>query len=282
MLSTGTHTLEMEEPETCAQELQELALALESEVAPAAALELSSALGTARRWPDFSPPQRAAAITHVARLGWALVMKARKEKGDTTGLSVVSPNLMDAAATSGAPKVDTTTSAVKTCKRDGDAWGAAKARGDWALAQLAAKGRGDQLGQGGRLNDKAVNKPAAPVFVGKGWREPPTGTGQPAVANASRLGGEHAWGVAKGGDAGERQHAAKGHGDQQEQGSRLAGKAAAPPARRPSLSLLERGGGGRRLALAGRRLPTRCVLVHELAGRGDWRLGGRRRPCQMG
>ena len=69
MLSTGTHTLEMEEPETCAQELQELALALESEVAPAAALELSSALGTARRWPDFSPPQRAAVITHVAKLG---------------------------------------------------------------------------------------------------------------------------------------------------------------------------------------------------------------------
>ena len=57
---------------------------------------------------------------------------------------------------------------------------------------------------------------------------------------------------------------------------------ARPPARRPSLSLLERGGGGRRLALAGRRLLTRCVLVHELAGRGDRRLGGWRRPCQMG
>ena len=100
--------------------------------------------------------------------------------------------------------MDTTTSAVKTCKRDGDARGAAKARGDWALAQLAAKGRGDQLGQGGRLDGKAVNKPAAPVFVGKGRREPLTGTGQPAVANASRLGGEHAMGVTKGCDAADR------------------------------------------------------------------------------
>jgi hypothetical protein len=44
------------------------------------------------------------------------------------------------------------------------------------------------------------------------------------------------------------------------------------------LSLLEGCGGGRRLALAGRRLLTRCVPVHELAGRGDLRLGGRRRP----
>jgi hypothetical protein len=68
------------------------------------ALELSRALGTLRRSPDFSPPQQAAAITHVTRLGWALVMKARKEKGGANA----SPNLKDAAATSGAPKVDTT------------------------------------------------------------------------------------------------------------------------------------------------------------------------------
>jgi hypothetical protein len=122
MLRTGPHTLFERGPETCAQEsLQELALALETEVAPALgarwlALEIS---------PDFSPPQRAAAITHVTRLGWALVMKARKEKGGANA----SPNLKDAAATSGAPKVDTTTSDVNTCKRDGDARGAAKARG---------------------------------------------------------------------------------------------------------------------------------------------------------
>jgi hypothetical protein len=54
------------------------------------------------------------------------------------------------------------------------------------------------------------------------------------------------------------------------------------PASDSPLSLLEGGGGGRRLALASRRLLTRCVLVHELAGQEDWRLGGRRRPCRMG
>ena len=53
------------------------------------------------------------------------------------------------------------------------------------------------------------------------------------------------------------------------------------PASESSLSLLEGGGGGRRLALTGRRLGTRCGPVHELAGRGGRRLGGRRR-CQMG
>ena len=53
------------------------------------------------------------------------------------------------------------------------------------------------------------------------------------------------------------------------------------PARESSLLLLEEGGGGRRLALAGRRPGTRSVLVNELVGRGDWPLGGRRRPCQL-
>ena len=53
------------------------------------------------------------------------------------------------------------------------------------------------------------------------------------------------------------------------------------PARESSLSLLEGGGGGRRLALAGRRPRTRCVLVNKLVGWGDWPLGGRRRPCQL-
>ena len=36
------------------------------------------------------------------------------------------------------------------------------------------------------------------------------------------------------------------------------------PARESPLSMLEGGGGGCRLALAGRRLVTRCVPVHEL------------------
>ena len=45
------------------------------------------------------------------------------------------------------------------------------------------------------------------------------------------------------------------------------------PGRDLSLSLVG-GGGGRWLALAGRRMATRCVLVLELAGWGGWRLGG--------
>jgi hypothetical protein len=64
-----------------------LALALESELAPAAALQLSRALKIVRHSSKFSPPQRAAAKMHVARLGWALVMEARKEKGGTTASS---------------------------------------------------------------------------------------------------------------------------------------------------------------------------------------------------
>jgi hypothetical protein len=47
-----------------------------------------------------------------------------------------------------------------------------------------------------------------------------------------------------------------------------------------SRSLLEAGGGGRRLALVGRRA-TASSPVHELVGRGDRLLGGRCRPRQM-
>ena len=53
------------------------------------------------------------------------------------------------------------------------------------------------------------------------------------------------------------------------------------PASDSPQSLMEGGGGGRRLALAGQRLLTRRVPVHELAGRRDWLLGGRCRPRQM-
>jgi hypothetical protein len=49
---------------------------------------------------------------------------------------------------------------------------------------------------------------------------------------------------------------------------------ASPPARDLSLSLLVGFGGGRRLALAGRRPAIRCVLVLERAGWGDRLLGG--------
>ena len=66
-----------------------LALALESELAPTAALQLSRALEIIRRSPNFSPPQRAAAKMQVARLGWAFVTEARKAKGG----AVISPNL---------------------------------------------------------------------------------------------------------------------------------------------------------------------------------------------
>ena len=49
------------------------------------------------------------------------------------------------------------------------------------------------------------------------------------------------------------------------------------PVRESSLPLLARGDGGRRLALAGRRLATRCVLVDEQAGReGCMLYSGRR------
>ena len=64
-----------------------LALALESELAPTAALQLSRALEIFRRSSKFSPPQRVAAKMHVARLGWALVTEARKEKGGTIASS---------------------------------------------------------------------------------------------------------------------------------------------------------------------------------------------------
>jgi hypothetical protein len=52
-------------------------------------------------------------------------------------------------------------------------------------------------------------------------------------------------------------------------------------ARKTSSSLLARGGGGRRLALAGRRLATRCVVVDAHGSRGGCMLGGRRWPRQL-
>ena len=52
-------------------------------------------------------------------------------------------------------------------------------------------------------------------------------------------------------------------------------------ARKTSSSLLAGGGEGRRLALAGRRLATRCVLVDAHGGRRGCMLGGRRWPRQL-
>ena len=79
-----------------------LALALESKVDPTAALELSRALEMIWRLPHFSSPQRAEAKMLLARHGWASVTVARKAKGGNPA----SPNLKDAVATSGRPKVE--------------------------------------------------------------------------------------------------------------------------------------------------------------------------------
>jgi hypothetical protein len=73
-----------------------------------------------------------------------------------------------------------------------------------AEASLPPKGRGDQLGQRGRLDSKAVSKPAASVFVGRGWRGPSTGAGLSAVANTLCPGGENTLEAAKRGNTSER------------------------------------------------------------------------------
>ena len=86
--------------------LEELAFALETKVAPEAALEMAMELEMIRELP---PSQRAAAKFRMGEHFFAFVTAARKEKGG----NLAAPNLKDAAATSGAPKVDTTTSAVE-------------------------------------------------------------------------------------------------------------------------------------------------------------------------
>ena len=70
----------------------------------------------------------------MTRLGWALVMEARKVKGGTTA----SPNLKDAIAIYRALKVETATFVMEARKRDEDARGAAKG-GDTGGRQLATK-----------------------------------------------------------------------------------------------------------------------------------------------
>ena len=153
-----------------------LALALESELAPTAALQLSRALEIVQRSSKFSPPQRVAAKMHVARLGWAFVTEARKENGGTTASS----NLRDAMkavqgciafATSGAPKAKTASSVVEACKRDEDARGAAKG-GDAGGRQLAAKSRGDQQGQGDKLAGTDAGTRVVSVVAGGRRRGP--------------------------------------------------------------------------------------------------------------
>ena len=169
-----------------------LALALESELAPTAALQLSRAMEIVHRSSKFSPPQRVAAKMHVARLGWAFVTEARKENGGTTASS----NLRDAMkavqgciafATSGAPKAHTSSSVVEACKRDEDARGAAKG-GDAGGRQLAAKSRGDQQGQGDKLAGTDAGTRVVSVVAGRRRRGPPASAGRPAARNPQRPG----------------------------------------------------------------------------------------------
>jgi hypothetical protein len=175
-----------------------LALALESEVAPVVARSLSQALEIFRRSLKFSPPQRAAAKMHVTRLGWALVTEARKEQGGATDAS---PNLRDAEkavcgciafATSGAPKVETATSAVEACQRDEDARGAAKG-GEVGARRLAAKGRRVHHRQGDKRAGKVAGTRIASVFAGGGWLGPPAGAGRPVARNSLRSGAQAGW-----------------------------------------------------------------------------------------
>ena len=182
-----------------------LALALESELAPTAALQLSRAMEIVHRSSKFSPPQRVAAKMHVARLGWAFVTEARKENGGTTASS----NLRDAMkavqgciafATSGAPKVETATSVVDARQRDEDARRAATG-GDAGRCQLAAQGRGGQRGQGDKLAGTDAGTRVDCVFDGRGRRGPSAGADRPATKNplrsgdrAGRLGRLATWG----------------------------------------------------------------------------------------
>ena len=160
-------------------------------MAPAAALELSRAQDMIRRSPTFSPPQRVEAKMLVARHCWALVMAARKEKGGFHPRFIVK----DAVATSQAPKVETVfvTSAVDIGKRDEEARRAAQGGGAGGR-QLAAKGHGDQLGQGDKLTGKATEmrlvSRLVSVFGGGGLS---AGAGRPAAGNPLRLGARADW-----------------------------------------------------------------------------------------
>ena len=175
--------------------LEELAVALETEVAPEAALEMAMELEMIRELP---PSQRAAAKFRMGEHFFAFVTAARKEKGG----NLAAPNLKDAAATSGAPKVDTATSAVETRQRDEDARGAAKG-GDAGGRQLAAKGRGVHHRQGDKLAGADAGKRVVSVVAGGGRRGPSAGADRPAAGNplrpgarAGRSGGPAAWGPA--------------------------------------------------------------------------------------
>ena len=74
----------MDEPITCAGELKELALALELEVEPLAALQLEQALEMIRNSftaGDFGASSRAEAVRGVADQCWGFITTARGQEG---------------------------------------------------------------------------------------------------------------------------------------------------------------------------------------------------------
>jgi hypothetical protein len=123
-----------------------------------------------------------------------------------------------------------------------------------AMALTAAARQAKQLGNPSCLVSKAATATSSST----------TGTA-PSAAIVRRYG--DARGAARGGGGGTMQaqpglapKAAETNVD------KATSWLASPPARDLSLSLLVGGCEGHRLALAGRRLATRCVLVLELAG----------------
>jgi hypothetical protein len=103
----------------------------------------------------------------------------------------------NALATSGAPKVETATSAVETRQRDEDVRGAATG-GDAGGRRPAAKGRGDHRRQGDKLAGKATGTRLAFVVAGRGRRVPSAGTGRPAASNPLHFGARAAELVGRG------------------------------------------------------------------------------------
>ena len=129
----------MEEPLTCVGELEELALTLETELEPLAAQQLSELLATIRSSdadrkrfvgvPVGVPEEEV--VRKVADKCWWFVTAARGQGGFVWG-----GDLRDSVLTPGFQRDSESRRAAK-------GGNAAKARGAWALAQLAAKGRGD-------------------------------------------------------------------------------------------------------------------------------------------
>ena len=148
----------MEEPITCAGELKELALALELEVEPLAALQLEQALEMIRNFftaGDFGASSRPEAVRRVANQCWGFVTAARGQGsylwGGDIGKAVLTPGFT----------VETEISSVDAW-RDSEARRAAKG-GYAGKRRLAAKGRRAHRRQGDKLAGKAAVKRLAHV-----------------------------------------------------------------------------------------------------------------------